>query len=112
MCADLCAASKQQTRSIIAKTAFLRVFARTGNVSLAARAAHCGRRTVYEWLDADQRFKQLYLTHADAMDEIALEAHRRAMDGVDVPVFHGGVQVGAIRRYSDALLALLLKRWR
>jgi hypothetical protein len=40
-------------RSIIAKTAFLRVFARTGNVSLAARAAHCGRRTVYEWLDAD-----------------------------------------------------------
>ncbi len=46
------------------------------------------------------------------MDGIESEAHRRAVDGVDVPVFHGGVQVGAIRRYSDALLALLLKRWR
>jgi hypothetical protein len=68
-----------QTRSIIAQTAFLRMFARTGNVSLAARAAHCGRRTVYEWLDADQRFKQLYLeAPADAMDAIELEAHRRA----------------------------------
>jgi hypothetical protein len=86
------------------------MFARTGNVSLAGRAARCGRRAVYGWLDAGQRFKQLYAeAHADAMDAIELEAHRRAVDGVDVLVFHGGVQVGAIRRYTDALLALLLK---
>ena len=37
------------------------------------------------------------------------EADRRAMQGWEEPVFQGGVQVGAVRKYSDKLLELQLK---
>ena len=85
----------------------------TLSFTFIARVARCGRRTVYEWLAADERFKALYSeAQEDAIDQIELEARRRAVDGVDVPVFHGGVQIGAIRRYSDNLLIRLLKRAR
>lgn len=36
----------------------------------------------------------------------------RARDGIDEPVYQGGVQVGTKRKYSDKLLELLLKRHR
>ncbi len=34
---------------------------------------------------------------------------RRAVDGVDEPVYQGGKKVGSITRYSDTLLIFLLK---
>lgn len=37
------------------------------------------------------------------------EARRRAVDGVDEPVFQGGELVGHVRRYSDRLLEFLLR---
>ena len=37
------------------------------------------------------------------------EARRRAVDGVDEPVFQQGKQVGTIRKHSDTLLIFLLK---
>jgi hypothetical protein len=37
------------------------------------------------------------------------EALRRAVEGVEEPVYQGGKQVGVIRKYSDALLMFLLK---
>lgn len=37
------------------------------------------------------------------------EAHRRAVDGIDEPVFYKGDECGHIRRYSDRLLEFLLK---
>ena len=43
---------------------------------------------------------------ADALEQ---EARRRALEGVEEPVFCRGERVGVIRRYSDALLILLLK---
>lgn len=69
-----------------------------------------GRRTVYQWLKADDKFRQLYDdAHDDAVDDLEAEARRRAVDGVLTPVYQGGVQVGVIREYSDALLSLLLR---
>jgi hypothetical protein len=37
------------------------------------------------------------------------EAMRRAVDGWDEPVYQKGEQVGVVRKYSDSLLALLLR---
>jgi hypothetical protein len=37
------------------------------------------------------------------------EARRRAVDGVDEPVFHKGRICGTVRKYSDALLMFLLR---
>lgn len=37
------------------------------------------------------------------------EAHRRAFDGVDEPVFYKGEDCGAVKKYSDTLAIFLLK---
>jgi hypothetical protein len=42
-------------------------------------------------------------------DVIRNELARRAIEGVDEPVFWQGQQVGTVRRYSDRLLALMAK---
>lgn len=42
-------------------------------------------------------------------EKILAEMRRRAIDGVDEPVFHDGQVVGSIRRYSDRLLMALGK---
>ena len=36
-------------------------------------------------------------------------ARRRAIDGFEEPVFYQGAVVGAVRKYSDRMLELLLK---
>lgn len=37
------------------------------------------------------------------------EAYRRAVEGVEEPVYQGGELVGTVRRYSDKLLEFLLR---
>lgn len=103
-------AKNEATRVLKAKARFLKVFAQNGNVSGSCRSAKVGRRTVYDWLAADATFKRLYdEAHDDALDALEEEARRRAVDGVLEPVYQGGEKVGTIRKYSDALLTLLLK---
>ena len=43
----------------------------------------------------------------DALAQAALE---RALHGVEVPVFHGGEQVGSYRKYDERLTCFLLAR--
>jgi hypothetical protein len=101
---------RQRVATLKAKARFLRAFSSTGNVRKSALAVQVGRRTVYQWLKADDKFRQLYDdAHDDAVDDLEAEARRRAVDGVLTPVYQGGVQVGVIREYSDALLSLLLR---
>lgn len=95
------------------KAAFLRCFALCGNVLRSCQAAGIGRRTAYNWLEQDEQFQKLYAeAHEDALDLLEEEARRRGVDGVLEPVFQGGKKVGSIRKYSDNMLALLLKRKR
>ena len=44
--------------------------------------------------------------NVDAFQE---EAHRRAVQGIEKPVYQGGRLVGTVREYSDTLLIFLLK---
>ena len=43
------------------------------------------------------------------LDALEDEAIRRAREGVEEPVFQGGLRCGSVRKYSDLLLIFLLK---
>lgn len=90
--------------------AFLKTLSETGSVSTACRLAKIGRSTVYEWRDRSEHFHTLWddaISCAAATLEV--EARRRAIEGVEEPVFQNGQQCGAVRKYSDSLLMFLLK---
>ena len=108
--AQIRVAKRTRLQTAHAKTRFLAEFSRCGNILRAAKSVKVGRRTVYNWLAADEQFGQRYEEALeDALDELEEEARRRAVDGVDRPVYQGGKKVGSIREYSDTLLIMLLK---
>lgn len=102
------------------KEKFLQAIALTGNRTLAAKLAGCSRYTHYNWLEEDPeyggRFEEAMAEAADLLEQ---EARRRAVQGVDKPVFRtayddkgkptGTEVVGHVREYSDLLLIFLLK---
>jgi len=92
------------------KKAFLAVYAQLGNIKNAAEIAEIDRTTHYDWLKNDPEY---VLDFADAElqagEHLEQEARRRAVEGVEKPVFYQGKQCGTIREYSDTLLIFLLK---
>jgi hypothetical protein len=103
-----------------ARARFLKALAATGNVTLAAGAAKLSRRSLYHWREQDQGFAAEWAEAIEsATDALEAEARRRAIEGVETTVVHGGRMVRddegnplTIRRYSDSLLALLLRAHR
>jgi len=90
--------------------AFLAHLAETGILSDAAAAAGVDRSNVWRRRQEDAEFAQAVEQALDmATDKLEAEARRRALDGVEEPVYQGGQQVGTRTVYSDSLLALLLK---
>ena len=93
-----------------AKEKFLEVVRATCNVSEAARAIGMARRSLYDARARDSEFAQLWdVAVEEASDRLEGEAWRRAVEGWDEPVFFQGKVVGAVRKYSDRMLELLLK---
>lgn len=87
-----------------------------GNVTDSARAAGVSRSTVYEWRAEDDSFASAWDAALDeAADAMEREAWRRAIEGVDEPVFgaignnQGSGEIGTVRKYSDTLLIFLMK---
>ena len=92
------------------QTAFLSAFRRTVSVTSAAKEAGVSRSTHYNWIDTDPEYaEQVEAVNEELADALEQEAHRRAVEGVEEPVFCRGERVGSIRKYSDPLLILLLK---
>ena len=91
------------------KRAFLSAYAHCGNISQAAEMSGVGRASHYEWLKKDDNYAKAF---EDALEQfvdiLEAEADRRAILGVDEPVFQGGQQVGVRRKYSDTLLMFRL----
>ena len=89
---------------------FLRAYAQSGVISTALRAARVSPYTLKNFRESvpefDEAVREAGEEAADALEE---EAYRRARDGVEKPVFQKGIQVGAIREYSDVLLMFLLR---
>jgi hypothetical protein len=92
------------------RRAFLKVLAVTCNVGAACRVARVGRATAYRHRHAEPKFARAWDDACeDAADLLELEARRRAVEGVEKPVFYRGERVGVVREYSDSLLMFLLK---
>jgi hypothetical protein len=90
--------------------AFLAHLAETGILTDAAAAAGVDRSNVYRRRQDDPEFAKLVDEAIDmAADKLEREARRRALEGVEEPVYQGGQLVGTKTVYSDSLLALLLK---
>lgn len=89
---------------------FLEQLGVDGNVSRAAEVAQIQRKTIYERRNSDPEFeKDVQAAFEVATDKLEAEARRRAVEGVEEPVFHQGVEVARVRKYSDSLLGLMLK---
>jgi hypothetical protein len=103
-----------------ARRRFLDHLARTGNVSAAARAAGYSRHTLYAWRRQDAEFAETWNDAViEAVDALEQEARRRAVEGIEQPLVHGGKfvrhedgSIATIRQYSDRLLEFLLKALR
>lgn len=92
------------------RPAFLTAFAKHGLVIDAAKEAGIGRTTVYEERQRNEDFALRWAEIEEwTTEEMEQEARRRAVLGVEEPVFHKGEQCGTIRRYSDTLLQFMLR---
>lgn len=88
---------------------FLALLASACSISHAAREAGFSRKSWYALRQRDEGFAASW---DDAIEEgadlLEDEARRRAVEGVEQPVYHGGEMVGTMRKYSDTLLMFLL----
>ncbi len=89
---------------------FLEEFAKHGNVTMAARAAHVERKTVYRWKEKSDTFLYRYnQAFEEAKDNIRHEIYRRGYEGWEEAQFSAGKRMGTIRKYSDTLLIFQAK---
>jgi len=96
---------------------FLRELAAGRTVLVACEIAHTAWSTLYHWRRSDPKFRAAWDAAArDGEDALAArldsELVRRAVDGVEEPVFRGGEEVGTRRRYSDPLLMFSVREMR
>ncbi len=89
---------------------FLAVIRETSNVTKAAQSIGMARQSVYDARARDPEFAALWDSAIEqATDLLEAEARRRALDGVDRPVYFQGKRVGITKEYSDPLLMFMLR---
>lgn len=89
---------------------FLSEYAKCGNILLAANKAKIKRAKHYDWLEGDPDYEVRFATaHEEACEVLEAEAHRRAVVGIQEPVWYQGQKCGSIKKYSDTLLIFLMK---
>jgi hypothetical protein len=89
----------------VLQAAFLQYLREGYPVSRAAALAGVHRDTVYGWRERSPKFRRVWESaYAEGSDAVEEEARRRAVDGWDE-----ATAWGVVHRYSDALLAVLLR---
>jgi hypothetical protein len=77
---------------------------------MAARKVGIYREQHYGWMRTDREYaREFEMARQAAIDTLEGEAHRRAVEGVQKPVYQKGMKVGEITEYSDNLLMFLLR---
>ena len=95
------------------KPAFIEALRATGNVTRAAQYAGRSRNQAYHVRRHSEDFAaQWDEALGEGIDLLDAEARRRAVTGIDKPVFYKGEVVGSIKKYSDSLLMFLLRAHR
>lgn len=98
------------------KEKFLSCLAEHGIIGEAAKQAslhshHGCLQSFYRERERDPLFAQAW---QDAIEQarftIEKELHRRAVEGVDEPVYWQGKEVGQVRKYSDQLLLAMMRK--
>ena len=89
---------------------FLKEYIRTVNVRASAAVAGINRQTHYDWLNDHPEYREQFAAaKKESVAVLIQEARRRAVEGVEKPVYHGGKLVGTRIDYSDVLLMFLIK---
>ncbi len=92
------------------KRTFLEHLRETCNVTESAQVAGVSRTAMYERRAIDPELAKAWDDAVEqATDALEKEARRRALDGVDKPVYFQGKRVDVIKEYSDPLLMFMLK---
>ena len=95
------------------KPAFIEALRATGNVTRAAQYAGRSRNQAYHVRRHSEDFAaQWDEALEEGTDLLEAEARRRAVTGIDKPVYYKGEVVGSITKYSDRLLMFLLRAHR
>jgi len=90
--------------------AFCAALATTGRVGRACVAVGISMQTAFTWKKEIPHFSEMW----DDAEKIGTslaedEAWRRAVDGVEKPVFYKGQRVSTVLEYSDTLLINILR---
>ncbi len=98
------------TKQADAKRRFLDMLASGASVRAATEALGIKSDAPYRWREDDTEFAVRW-RHAEeaGTDLIEEEAYRRAVKGVEKPVYRGGEVVGHVADFSDTMLMFLLK---
>ena len=90
-------------------SSFLEALATGLSVTGALTSSGLARSTAYALRENKDGFREAWdeaIEHGT--DVLEDEARRRAKDGIEEPVFQGGMQVGTKLKYSDTLMMFLL----
>lgn len=95
----------------IRRTSYLVALAKGATKSEAAATTDCNASMWHKECELDPEFGEAarFAYSELGCDYLEMEARRRAVDGVDKPVFHNGEQCGTVTQYSDTLLIFLMK---
>jgi len=94
----------------VKRDAFLAAYAEVGTVTHAAELAGVSRNSHYMWMQDDPEYPEKFReAEKQACDRLEQEVRRRAVSGVDEPVFYQGKECGTVRKYSDTLLIFATK---
>jgi len=92
------------------KEAFIALLSSLPNITACCKLMDIAVENVRIARKRDPQFdKAVKNAIEEGYDMLEEEARRRAVDGVDRPVFFQGVECGKVREYSDQLLITLLK---
>jgi hypothetical protein len=90
--------------------AFIMAFMDCASIVKACKKSKVPRQTVYDWFEADDKFREAFdKASIAALGVLEDEAVRRAYEGTLKPVYQSGRLVGKVREFSDQLLIILLK---
>lgn len=80
------------------------------NVTAACRKIGIVRQAVYDVYTAEPDFaKRWDEAIKEGVETMEIEAHRRAVLGIDKPITFQGVITNTVKEYSDTLMIFLLK---
>lgn len=76
----------------------------------AARSVGIHRRALYRFRDRNKEFRRAWDEAWEAgIEALEDELRRRGFEGVEKPVFHGGVVVGSVREFDTTAAIFILK---